>query len=590
MQNYKTRAERKRAERLKEEEPIEIEEDLQQTIQFDQPLLVDELEEVIRSDSEEKMVEGTFWMTFGSIFSRLLGALYIIPWTAMMGAGSQVGNALFSVGYAPYQLFLSIGTAGFPSAMSKQIAEFNAKKQYKAGQDLFKKSLLFMLLTGLASSVVMYILAPFIAANSPIASLADKTLVIRSLAPALLIVPVMSLIRGYFQGYQDMIPSAITQVVEQIIRVAYMLLATFVVMKVLDGRVATAVAHSTFAAFVGAFASLIMLIWYYQRHMKKYSKLLAADQSTVSIDITSAIKKMVAESIPFIVVGSGITFGKFIDQFTFEPIMLRLTDYDKDVIGELFSLFSFNADKLIMIIISLAVGMSATSIPLLVENFIKQDFKQLRKQIEQISKLFFFVMLPAAFGMMVVSRPIFSVFYGSSEYNALGSQLLMIACVMSIVLGAFTIVASILQSFGDHLSAIIYLGVGLLVKLVVQYPFIYFFQTAGTLYATTLGFLVTTVLCTWKIHKLVQLEWDETLRSIGLMALITGWMTAVAHIVLRLSSLFLSTDRRGTAFVIVVLVAGFGGFVYIYLALKTKIADEVLGERVAGLRRKLKIS
>ena len=81
--------------------------------------------------------------------------------------------------------------------------------------------------------------------------------------------------------------------------------------------------------------------------MKKYSKLLAADQSTVRIDITSAIKKMVAESIPFIVVGSGITFGKFIDQFTFEPIMLRLTDYDKDVIGELFSLFSFNADKLI---------------------------------------------------------------------------------------------------------------------------------------------------------------------------------------------------------------------------------------------------
>lgn len=291
MQNYKTRAERKRAERLKQEEPIEIEEDLQQTIQFDQPLLVDELEEVIRSDSEEKMVEGTFWMTFGSIFSRLLGALYIIPWTAMMGAGSQVGNALFSVGYAPYQLFLSIGTAGFPSAMSKQIAEFNAKKQYKAGQDLFKKSLLFMLLTGLASSVVMYILAPFIAANSPIASLADKTLVIRSLAPALLIVPVMSLIRGYFQGYQDMIPSAITQVVEQIIRVGYMLLATFVVMKVLDGRVATAVAHSTFAAFIGALASLIMLIWYYQRHMKKYSKLLAADQSTVSIDITSAIKK-----------------------------------------------------------------------------------------------------------------------------------------------------------------------------------------------------------------------------------------------------------------------------------------------------------
>src|SRR5699024_1395438 len=84
--------------------------------------------------SDDKMVQGTFWMTFGSIFSRLLGALYIIPWNAMMGASRNIGNALFSVGYAPYQFFLSIGIAGFPSAMSKQIAQYNAKKQYQAGQ------------------------------------------------------------------------------------------------------------------------------------------------------------------------------------------------------------------------------------------------------------------------------------------------------------------------------------------------------------------------------------------------------------------------------------------------------------------------
>lgn len=592
MQKYKTRAERKRAEKQNQFKQDEFEiEDLEEITAVsseDSP----EEESVMENlgDSEDKMVEGTFWMTFGSIFSRLLGALYIIPWNAMMGASSQIGNALFSIGYTPYQFFLSVGTAGFPSAMSKQIAEYNAKKQYKAGQELFKKSLIFMLLTGVASSLLMFLLAPVIAHYSPGASIADKTLVIRSLAPALLVVPIMSLIRGYFQGYQNMIPSAITNIVEQVVRVAYMLLATYVVMQVIDGRVATAVAHSTFAAFVGAFASLLMLMWYYQKHIRRYGSVLKNDTIEVSIDTTSAIKKLVAESIPFIIVGSGITFGKFIDQFTFEPIMLHLTEFDKDLIGELYSLFSFNADKLIMIIISLAVGMSATSIPLLVENYIKHDFKQLGKQIKQVFELFFFVMFPSAFGMMIVSKPIYSLFYGVTDFNPLGAKLLAIASVMSIILGAFTIAVSILQSFGDHQSAIIYLGIGLLVKLATQYPFIYLFETSGALYATSVGFLVTTILSVWKIQQLVRFDINSTLNSIGVIALITGWMIAIAHIVLRVAGIFLSSERRFTALLLVFVVAIAGGAVYLYLALKTRIADRIIGDRVSGLRKKLKIS
>ena len=237
MPEYKTRQERKKSEKAKQ---------LSHTITdnmdvLDQPSPSINANLAADSGSEtndDKMVQGTFWMTFGSIFSRLLGALYIIPWNQMMGASAQVGNSLFAIGYTPYQFFLSLGIAGFPSAMSKQIAQYNAKQQYREGQELFKKSMYFMVGTGLVSSLLMYLIAPIIAANSPGTSIADNVLVIRALAPALLIVPVMSLIRGYFQGYQNMIPSAITQVVEQVVRVAYILLATFVVMQFFDGNVA----------------------------------------------------------------------------------------------------------------------------------------------------------------------------------------------------------------------------------------------------------------------------------------------------------------------------------------------------------------
>lgn len=579
MPNYNSRKERKRAEEEILNKIQTLETDNQQEISKSVPV-----------EKEDKMIQGTFWMTFGSIFSRLLGALYIIPWNAMMGASAEMGNALFAVGYTPYQLFLSIGIAGFPSAMSKQIAQYNAKGEYYQGQELFKKSSLFMVATGILSAGLMYVLAPAIGANSPGISVEANTLVIRSLAPALLIVPIMSLIRGYFQGYQNMVPSAITQVVEQVIRVVYILLATFVVMNIFQGQFPTAVAHSTFAAFVGAVASLIMLMWYYQKHMRKYGAVIERSSTGQKLNTTQAIKEMIKESIPFIIIGSGITFAKLIDQFTFKPIMQRTTEFDAKTISTLYGLFSFNADKLIMIIISLAVGMAATSIPLLVENYIKGNVKQLGNQIRQIFELFAFAMFPAAFGMMIVAAPIYNVFYPITELSPVGVRLLAISSVMSVILGAFTIVSSILQSFGKHLEAILYLIIGLVAKLVLQYPFIMLFGTAGALYATGLGFTITMILSLIKIYRLVPFNVKETGRMTGLIALSTGYMVAAAYFVSRLLSLFMAPDRKITALLFVLIIAGVGAGVYVYLLLKLRVADKILGSRVESLREKLRIS
>lgn len=446
-----------------------------------------------------------------------------------------------------------------------------------------------MLITGVVSSIIMYAIAPLIASNSPGSSIEDNTLVIRALAPALLVVPAMSLVRGYFQGYQNMIPSAITQVVEQVVRVVYILFATFMVMQVFNGKIAVAVAHSTFAAFIGAVASCLMLAWYYRKHMQKYAPIIESSPDDVEINIKSAIKEMLKESIPFILIGSGITFGKLIDQFSFSRFMAVTTEYDATTIAKLYGLFSFNADKLIMIIISLAVGLSATAIPLLVENYTQKNIDGLRDQIKKIFELFAFVMFPSALGMMVVSKPIYNLFYGLSDYNILGTQLLAIASIMSIILGAFTISATILQSFGKHSQAILYLGIGLLAKMILQYPMIALFEAAGPLYSTSIGFLLTTVLCIWNIHKIVSFDLRNIGSSVLIISLITGWMTVVAFIARLFLEIFLSPERRLTSLLLVAGIAVAGGSVFMYLALKTRIADQVLGDRIGSLRQKFHI-
>lgn len=538
--------------------------------------------------TKDKMVQGTFWMTFGSIFSRLIGALYIIPWNALMGStdAANTANALYSIGYTPYQLFLSIGIAGFPAAMSKQVAQYNAKNQYRTGIDIFKKSMYFMVFTGVISSALMYLLAPMIAQNSPAASAEDGTMVIRALAPALLLVPALSLMRGFFQGYQDMVPSAISQVIEQIARVIYLLGATYIIMSLLDGNIATAVAHSTFAAFIGAIAATIVLLFYYKKKMSSYQSVIATSEPSSNIQTTVAIKSMLKESIPFIIIGSGITFAKMIDQVSFKPMMESLSNYSGKEIEDLFGLFSFNADKLIMIIVSLAVGMATAAVPLIAAEFTKGNFKILQSQIREIIQLFAFIMLPASLGMMIVSEPIYNVFY---PLHPEGPAILAVSALMSIVLGLFTVLGSILQSLNKHKTMISYLLIGMVVKAILQYPMLALFDTAGALIATTIGFFVTSVLSGWKIYRMTHFGLADTLKKSGKILFVALVMAVCAYIALKVSMAFIPVDRKIFALMVVAIVAAVGGFVYLGLTLKLRIADDILGKKAVALRRKLHI-
>jgi O-antigen/teichoic acid export membrane protein len=165
-----------------------------------------------KRSAQEQMLRGSAWMTAGSIFSRILGAIYIVPWRIWMGAAFLTANALFTKGYQIYSVFLIIGTAGIPSAISKQVAHYNAMNEYKTGLRLFFNGLLLMAGMGLLSCGALWFLAPILAVHDP-----ALTQIFRSLAWPLLLIPILSILRGFFQGYNEMAPSAISQFIEQVV-------------------------------------------------------------------------------------------------------------------------------------------------------------------------------------------------------------------------------------------------------------------------------------------------------------------------------------------------------------------------------------
>ena len=208
-----------------------------------------------------KFLKGAFILTFGSVLSKVLGLFYLIPFEAMVG---DTGATLYSYGYVPYSIFISFATAGMPLAVSKFISKYNAIEEYAVGQKLFKSSLILMFITGSLAFLILYALAPGYAGianvSESVLTIEDITAVIRAVSFALILVPFMSIIRGYFQGHEEMAPTAVSQVIEQIVRIVFLLAGVFIVLKVMDGNLVEAISIATFAATVGAVGGLIVLV------------------------------------------------------------------------------------------------------------------------------------------------------------------------------------------------------------------------------------------------------------------------------------------------------------------------------------------
>ncbi|EKU27853.1 putative polysaccharide biosynthesis protein [Catellicoccus marimammalium] len=540
-------------------------------------------EELVHEEIEENnnIVKGSLWMTIGSITSRLLGAVYIIPWYAWMGEHAEMANSLFGKGYNIYSFFLMIATAGIPSAVGKQIAKYNALNEYRLSDRLFRKSLGLMSIFGFIFAAVMFFAAPVLAQG-------DMNLVptMRALSLSVLIFPCMSVVRGYFMGNQDLMPSAVSQIVEQFIRVFYMLLMTFIIMKVLSGDYVAAVTQSTFAAFVGMIGSFAVLGYFYWKGRKERSIRMANSNNELSVSTTSLIKEMLIEAIPFIIIGSAIPLFKLVDQYTFEPMMKQFTSYSSTQLKEMFSILSVNPDKLTMIIISLATSLSAASLPVITEAFIKGDRKGVGKLCSESIQLFCLVMFPAIVGMSIVAVPVYTIFYG---HNMLGSEVLIACTVSSLVSGFFMLSSVLLQAMFMNRQLLIELAIGFIVKCIIQYPCIYAFKIYGPIIATTIAFCITDLLIIRSLTKASDIRLSLLGKRLLLILLMTTLMGVGTFLAEHLLCQWLSPASRLGAMVLFAICLGVGVVIYAYFVLKTRIGDVLLGQKIGGLRQKLRI-
>ena len=442
--------------------------------------------ESVHSSMNKKIMSGSFWLSFGSIFSRVLGILYLIPWLSMIGSPEHksVAMALFNASYNPYGLFIALGTAGFPSAIARRVAIYNGQGKFLNSRQLAKVGSFVMLLSGIVCGVILWVIAPLIAKNSPVVSTQSAVTSIRVLVPAIVILPSMSSIRGWFQGNQDLKPYGVSQLWEQFIRIVFILGSTYVVINVLHRSYIEAVYLSVMAAFVGAVASYIYLALYYRKQSANYAELA---KKSKPFDLTS-IKKiftMIAyESIPFVIVGSGITLSQLIDQLFFKQVMEGVQHFSAEYTQYIYTLFSANPTKITTVVVSLALAVAETTLPLLANSQAskKSDVGDL---IFQNVNMLMFVLLPVVTILCGLSYETNGIFF---SFSVLGGKYLAANILQSLMLGFAINGLTLLQALHYSKKAMYYLVVGLVTKLLFQIPLVILLQGFGAIISTAIGF------------------------------------------------------------------------------------------------------
>ena len=414
--------------------------------------------------------------TIGIVICKVIGLVYVIPFYAIIGTQ---GGALYSYAYSIYNMFLNLATSGIPVAMSKVVSEYNEVGYYNTKERTFKMGLKIIGFLGLISFLVLFIFAPQIAyliigdvkgGNS----VEDVTMVIRVISTAILVVPFLSVSKGYLQGHKIMQVSSVANILEQIVRVIVILAGSFLTLKVFHLSLNTAVGVAVFGATVGA---LFAYFYVYAKIRKSKSLNRKAKPTLAEVKITNKdlVKKIIFYALPFVAISVLQSAFVMVDVFT---VVRGLTGigYTTEISENVLSVIATWGSKLNMIVMSISMGIVMSLIPAIASAYAVKNYDEVNGKVNQALKTLLFVCVPMATGLCFLSSAVWTVFYG---YNELNSSVFKLLIMSQITLSVCSVMVNASQSMNNTKQSIIALGGSLIAKVLLNVPMMHLFNLIG---------------------------------------------------------------------------------------------------------------
>ena len=440
------------------------------------------------------------------LVSKLIGAVYTIATTNIVGTH---GMSYYTTAFPVYTFLLAISSAGLPVAISKMVSERTALNDYKAAYEVFSKAIKAMLAIGFVTTILM------VALSRPIATILgrpDASLAIIAIAPSLFFVAIISAFRGYFQGMQLMLPTAVSQIIEQAGKVgAGLLLAWLWIGK---GEIYGA-AGAVLGITISEVFAFIYLSVHYRVRIADFKKQITSDHYA---DLTKNIgRKLIYLATPIIVGACAMPLVQLADTAIITNTLNSMRSIilfgqevvlNSRIVDSLFSLLTAYINPIVNMPAVFSLALAVSLVPSISTSKARGDLRGISNKAGIGLKLSMLIGLPCAAGLYLLSTPIVHLlFVGLKGENLIiAGNLMGIMAIAVLFLTILQTMTGILQGLGKTYLPVINLSIGICVKILISILFIRMPEVniRGAAYGTVACYAIAAlldVICVFKYAK-----------------------------------------------------------------------------------------
>ena len=492
---------------------------------------------------KNSLMEGAIIATIGILVVKVIGLLYVIPFNAIIG---EQGGALYGYAYNIYSLFLAVSSAGFPFAISKLTSEYQALGNTRAVKDTYNISLKIISIISIVIFLLLFIFAPVIGKliigdATGGNTISDIVFVIRMVSPAILIIPFLSVTKGFLQGHKYIGPTSISQILEQVVRVSVILIGSYIALRVFKTEMKTAIGIAVSGAFFGG-----VIAYIYLKIKINKSKLLVKikKEEKSTINKKEIVKKILTYSVPFIIISLIYNLYNTVDMILISRTMNDILGYSATRIESVLSIFTTWGVKLNNIILAVITGLTTSLIPNIVSSFTKGNMKDVDNKFNKSLQYILFLLVPCTLFLSFLSEPIWTLFYGKSFY---GPMIYKVFVFYALFGGLYSMVVSTLQGMSKYKLVITTVLIGLIINTVLDVPMMLLVEkigyevSYGAVLAAIIGYSTSVILSLVVLNKKYGFSFNDTRKK--LPSYVITWL--VFEIVILLLKLVIPTNLGG---------------------------------------------
>ena len=536
---------------------------------------------------KSNLVKNASILMVASIVSRVIGLLYRRPLSAAVGS---VGMGYYGFASGLYSILLLISSYSIPMAVSKIVAEKNAKREFKSAHKTFLAALLYAVIVGGVTALICWFGGRFLLP----ANQQNALPALRALAPTIFLSAILGVFRGYFQAHRTMTPTSVSQILEQIANAVVSVAAAYLLIRALapSGGTRGAIVGAmggTIGTGAGVLVGLLFMVFVYQVNRGYFRKKRQKDTDTGTETYTDILKTIVLMITPIIFTSFIYNCSSYLNSFLYSSIQ-GWHEIDSELIAANYGEYINYYIPILGIPLALSSASTSAMMPEVAGRYAVGEKKEAADQVNQSIRLSMFICIPCMVGLTVLSYPIMGMLFPTS--TDLGARLLLAGSVFAVTDSFSIITGGALQAIGQQRRALINAAVSLGVNL-VSLALMLIAAPILDVYAVMLANILFSVVCcilnVQSMRKYLRFR-SEVRKTYMEPFLASAFMGAAAYAVYQ--AFFVLTKRPSVSLILAVLIA-VAVYIILYVVISRTKEDEMLqfpmGRHIVKILRKLHI-